>query len=269
MLAILLGLSWLVLTPACVWLLFGRPRVLPGGSHRGLHAEPQRTGARPTGAPTGTQPARTQPAGVRRVWPRRVVAAVALVSLQATTMVIGFTEDTPPALTGAAVLGSRRATGSASDTAPDSATDSAAGPAASGRGGVADGRATTAPGATRAAGGASASCASRIPAPEAVRLSLRGRALEGITVYWPAAVAECGIAAVALHQAGRRLRLWLHEGAPRRHHEGMQTLPVHVDAGTASLSLRLARPIRRQGPYVAVNGHTGHPIPQRPAHGGA
>ncbi|ETK33879.1 hypothetical protein [Microbispora sp. ATCC PTA-5024] len=199
MLAILLGLSWLVLTPVCVWLLFGR--------HRAASL--------------------------------RVLAGVTLTGLQAATMAYGFIEEP---LTREAVLTPRPA---ARAGAPGALPVLPLPPAAAAQPSAGD------------------DCASRMLAPEAVRLSLRGRVLHGITLYWPASFAECGTAAVALHHDGGRLRLWLHEGTPSRYHEGLQTVPVHVNGGTASLDLRLTQPIRHHRRYVAINGHTGRRIPQR------
>ncbi|MBP2705240.1 hypothetical protein JOL79_15595 [Microbispora sp. RL4-1S] len=209
MLAIMLGLSWLVLTPVCVWLLFG--------PHRSR--------------------------------PLRGLAVFVLTSLQATTMVLGFAEQAPrPAPSVLARSGAA--------TTPETVAGAggSAGPDA----------APAAPLSPQDATDAASGCASRVPVPEAVRLSLRGRILTGVTVYWPAAVGECDVAAVALRHAGGRLRLWVHEGTPGHHRKGARTLPVRVTGDTASLDVRLTRPIRHHAHLVAVNGHTGRVIRQKP-----
>ncbi|GIH60956.1 hypothetical protein Msi02_17730 [Microbispora siamensis] len=218
MFAFLLGLSWLVLTPVCIWLLFGR-------GHRGL---------------------------------LRVTGALTLVALQTATMITGFTERSaripaqtvavrdPRAAVGADANGPAGAQAGQAPRAAASATPSAA--------------PTPAP--TPAPSGQPA-CDSRVPNPEAVRLSFHGRALHGLTVYWPASPAQCDTATVAVHQAGHRLRIWLREGAEARQHEGARNVPVRVEQGMASLSLRLSPATRHRRRYVAINGHTGDKIPLR------
>ncbi|MBX6384693.1 MAG: hypothetical protein IRZ07_17285 [Microbispora sp.] len=204
MFAFLLGLSWLILTPVCVWLLFGR-------GHRGS---------------------------------LRVTGALTLVALQAITMVVGFTQES--ARTPAQTVAVR-----------DPRTGLPGVPAA--RPPRAAGTPTPAP-----SPGGSPACDPRIPDPEAVRLSFRGRALHGLTVYWPASPAQCDTATVAVRQAGRRLRIWVQEGAgAARQPEGAHSVPVRVEQGMASLSLRLSSVTRRHRRYVAINGHTGDKIPLR------
>ncbi|OPG12035.1 hypothetical protein [Microbispora sp. GKU 823] len=82
-------------------------------------------------------------------------------------------------------------------------------------------------------------------------------------MYWPASPAQCDTATVAVHQAGHRLRIWLREGAEARQHEGARNVPVRVEQGMASLSLRLSPATRHHRRYVAINGHTGDKIPLR------
>ncbi|WP_432931095.1 hypothetical protein ACQPZZ_10340 [Microbispora sp. CA-135349] len=208
MFAFLLGLSWLVLTPVCVWLLFGR-------GHRGAV---------------------------------RLTGALTLAALQTLTMVVGFTEAPAriPAQTIAARdphAGAGRPTGVQTPRAAAAMTPSPA------------------PRQPQAQGGPPA-CDSRIPNPEAVRLSFQGRALHGLTVYWPASSAQCDTATVAVHQAGHRLRIWVQEGADG-HREGARNVPVRVEQGLASLSLRLSPVARRHRRFVAIDGHTGDKIPLR------
>jgi hypothetical protein len=192
MFALVLGLSWLVLTPLCVWMLFSRGR-------------------------RGTT---------------RVTAALTLAALQAGTVVLGMAgEHQDP---------ERQGPGSS--------------PVA--------GRATPSP--SSSAGRSSPSgrpCAVRALAPSSVRLSRRDTGLDGMTVYWAASPQECGTASVALRPDGRRLRIWLREGAAR--HEGAHILPVRVTGDLASLDLRLSPPLRPRAHYVAVDARTGQRIPEK------
>ncbi|MEV4295488.1 hypothetical protein [Microbispora rosea] len=206
MFAFLLGLSWLVLTPVCIWLLFGR-------GHRGV---------------------------------LRATGALTLAALQTVTMTVGFVQEPArvPAQT-VAVRDPRADASRPADVRPVQTPGVAA-------------AATPSP-----APAGSPACDSRVPDPEAVRLSFHGRALHGLTVYWPASSAQCDVATVAVHQAGRRLRIWLQEGAKARQHEGEHNVPVRVEQGMASLSLRLSTVTRRHRRYVAINGHTGDKIPLR------
>lgn len=216
MFAFLLGLTWLVLTPVCVWLLFGR-------GHRGA---------------------------------LRVTGALTLAALQTVTMIMGFTQRSArvPAQTVAVRdprAGADGPAGAQAVQAPRVAASATPSPAPS-----------AAPAQSQAQGGPPA-CDSRVPNPEAVRLSFHGRALHGLTVYWPASAAQCDTATVAVHQAGHRLRIWLREGAEARQHEGARNVPVRVEQGMASLSLRLSPATRHHRRYVAINGHTGDKIPLR------
>ncbi|MEV1200937.1 hypothetical protein [Microbispora rosea] len=206
MFAFLLGLSWLVLTPVCIWLLFGR-------GHRGA---------------------------------LRATGALTLAALQTVSMTVGFAQEPArvPAQT-VAVRDPRADASRPADVAPVRPPGVAA-------------AATPSP-----APEGSPACDSRVPDPEAVRLSFHGRALHGLTVYWPASSAQCDVATVAVHQAGHRLRIWLQEGAKARQHEGAHNVPVRVEQGMASLSLRLRTVTRRHRRYVAINGHTGDKIPLR------
>ncbi|GAA4207132.1 hypothetical protein [Microbispora amethystogenes] len=106
-------------------------------------------------------------------------------------------------------------------------------------------------------------CDQRVATPDAVRLSFRGRALHGLTVYWPATTGQCDTATVAVHQAGHRLRIWVQEGAEGESQEGTHRVPIRVEGGVASLSLRLSPVARHHHRYVAIDGHTGDRIPLR------
>ncbi|GAA4563517.1 hypothetical protein [Planotetraspora kaengkrachanensis] len=196
MFAFVLGLSWLILTPVCVWLLFGR-------GHRG---------------------------------PARAAAALTLAGLQGGTLLMGFLEEPPPSLVTVPLA---RPAGSPSHAV---SRDSAATPRPS-----------------HSAG----SCPVRALAPESVRLTRSGTDVDGMTVYWDAAPHECGTASVALRPVGRRLRIWLEEGAAD-HHKGARTLPVTVADGQASLDLPLSPPLRLRTHYVAIDARTGHRIPLKP-----
>ncbi|GII56353.1 hypothetical protein Pth03_47420 [Planotetraspora thailandica] len=187
MFALVLGLSWLVLTPLCVWMLFGRDR---GGT-------------------------------------ARVIAALTLVGLQTGTVLIGIAEE-------------HQEHGQATHIAA---------------------RATPSPSAPPTPSPRARPCATRALSPSSVRLSRRETGLDGMTVYWAASPDECGTASVALHPDGRRLQIWLREGAA--HHKGARILPVKVAGGLASLELRLSPPLRPRSQYVAVDARTGHRIPER------
>ncbi|NJP24769.1 hypothetical protein OHB01_20135 [Microbispora hainanensis] len=200
MFAFLLGLSWLVLTPVCIWLLFGR-------GHKGV---------------------------------RRATGALTLAALQAITMTVGFAQE--PARVPAQTVAVRDPRAEARPT-PSPSVVAAATPSPE--------------------PGHSPACDPRVPDPQAVRLSFRGRVLHGLTVFWPASPAQCDTATVAVHQAGRRLRIWVQEGAEARQHEGAHNVPVRVEQGIASLSLRLSSVTRNHRRYVAINGHTGDKIPLR------
>ncbi|MBO4273301.1 hypothetical protein, partial [Microbispora triticiradicis] len=156
MFAFSLGLCWLVLTPVCVWLLFGR-------GHRGA---------------------------------LRAAGALTLAALQTVTIALGFAQrpEATPARTVAV-----RDTGAAEPKERP--------PVASG-GSV---------------------CDQRVATPDAVRLSFRGRALHGLTVYWPATTGQCDTATVAVHQAGHRLRIWVREGAEDGGQEGTHRVPIRVE----------------------------------------
>lgn len=225
MFVFLLGLSWLVLTPVCVWLLFGR-------AHHGM---------------------------------LRTTAALTLAALQAGTLFAGFSEEPFGPIAPASVLA--RHAGAASDAAGRAGYGKLVGPrrpAGPATGGAAE------PGSSQPdehAGrpdGASPHCAVRALAPQAVRLSRHATRLDDVTVYWAAATHECGTATVALRHSGRRLRIWLREGAVKAHRHGTRTLPVRVADGLASLDLHLNRPLRPRAHYVAIDARTGHRIPQKP-----
>lgn len=217
MIAFLLGLCWLVLTPVCVWLLFGR-------GHRRL---------------------------------RRVTGALTLAALQTGTMVVGFAQR--PARIPAQPLAVRDARTGAPVSGEGVSGERVTGQRVTGESAAgADGPAGASPSPS-----ATPACEPRIPTPEAVRLSFRGRALHGLTVYWPATRAQCDTATVAVHQAGHRLRIWVGEGTAGDHHDGTHSVPVRVEQGLASLSLRLSPGARHHRRYVAINGHTGDKIPLR------
>ncbi|GLX01254.1 hypothetical protein Misp02_53400 [Microtetraspora sp. NBRC 16547] len=208
MFAFLLGLSWLVLTPICIWRLFGRE---------------QSRLARATGVLT-------------------------LAALEATTLAVGWAEQPPsdrpataPAM--AASSGPHSRPSSAPSSVPSSGPGTTPTPAPS------------------------PTCATRTPAPESVRLTHRPhQGVQGMTIYWTATSEQCGTATVTYRRAGRQVRIWLDEGAAGRDEiEGREsrTLPVHVAEGRATLDLTLMPPLRPGPRYVAVDGRTGHRIPER------
>ncbi len=188
MFAFLLGLSWLVLTPVCIWRLFGR--------------EQSRLA--------------------------RVTGVLTLAALEAATLTVGWMEQPPPDLPGRAPVAAAPA------------------PATSPR---------------------SPACATRTPAPESVRLSRRRhQGVRGLTIYWTASPQQCETATVTFQRAGRRVRIWLDEGAAGGDDvQGREsrTLPVRVSEGRAALDLALMPPLRPGPRYVAVDGRTGHRIPER------
>ncbi|MEU7001339.1 hypothetical protein [Nonomuraea sp. NPDC046570] len=83
-------------------------------------------------------------------------------------------------------------------------------------------------------------CAERMPVPRQASLA-PGR----LVLSWPAAADECGTASVVLRERGRTVRVWVHEGPLRGHHEGVVTVPVRVAHGTASLSVPVTTPASR------------------------
>ncbi|MEU8272872.1 hypothetical protein ACFYOK_18680 [Microbispora bryophytorum] len=218
MFAFSLGLCWLVLTPACVWLLFGR-------GHRGA---------------------------------LRAAGALTLAALQTATIALGFAQPGAEPARTVAVRDARAAgpgdrapvaPGQDGQNVPGGPAGSAPSPASSPP--VASGR---------------PACDQRVTTPDAVRLSFHKRALHGLTVYWPATLQQCDTATVAVHRAGHRLRIWVQEGAEGAEgarQEGTHRVPIRVEGGVASLSLRLSPVTRHHRRYVAIDGHTGDRIPLR------
>ncbi|MEU7887342.1 hypothetical protein AB0B54_17715 [Microbispora bryophytorum] len=224
MFAFSLGLCWLVLTPACVWLLFGR-------GHRGA---------------------------------LRAAGALTLAALQTATIALGFAQPGAEPARTVAVRDTRAA--APGDRAP-------AAPGQDGQNGqdgqdTPGGPAGTAPSPASSPSVASGrpACDQRVTTPDAVRLSFHKRALHGLTVYWPATMQQCDTATVAVHRAGHRLRIWVQEGAEGAEgarQEGTHRVPIRVEGGVASLSLRLSPVTRHHHRYVAIDGHTGDRIPLR------
>lgn len=132
--------------------------------------------------------------------PLRAAGAVTLVTLQAATIAFGFAQRH------GAVPAQTVAVRDPGAPAPE-------------------GRAPAVPGREPA-------CDQRVATPDAVRLSFRGRALHGLTVYWPATAGQCDTATVAVHQAGRRLRIWVQEGAEGGRQEGTHHVPIRVEGAS-------------------------------------
>lgn len=97
-------------------------------------------------------------------------------------------------------------------------------------------------------------CTERMPVPSEARVH------DGLTLSWPAAPDECDTAKVVLRHNGHRLRVWVHEGPLQGTHTGVQTLPVHVASGSATLHVPLDLP--RKHHYQPIDGRSGHRIPR-------
>lgn len=98
-----------------------------------------------------------------------------------------------------------------------------------------------------------AACEQRKPVPQSARLVER----QGLRLTWPAAANECETAQVVVRPQGRKLRIWIHEGTLAGHHANVQTLPVRVNRGAASLQVQLPT----SGNYRPVDGRTNERIP--------
>ncbi|WP_157530011.1 hypothetical protein [Microtetraspora niveoalba] len=199
MFAFLLGLSWLVLTPICIWRLFGREQSRPA----------------------------------------RVSGVVTLAMLEAATLTVAWAEQPPHDTDGRSVAGASAHVAAHAPT-PSTSTPSAA---------------------------PSPACPTRTPAPESVQPARRSRdGVRGLTIYWTAAPQQCRTATVTFRRTGRKVRIWLDEGAV--HGADVQgresrTLPVRVAEGRAALDLTLMPPLRPGARYVAVDGRTGDRIPEK------
>lgn len=101
-------------------------------------------------------------------------------------------------------------------------------------------------------------CQERLPSPEHARL---GSHHDSLTLSWTAVPQECDTAKVVVRHKGVRLRVWIREGPVKGGHKGAQTVPVHVEGGTATLRLALHLPDRPR--YLAIDGRTGERIPTR------
>lgn len=115
------------------------------------------------------------------------------------------------------------------------------------------------PGERAASGARDTSCRGRMPAPERVRLARRQGAA-GVTLFWKARADECDTATVVLHHRNRTIKVWMREDKAERRSPGATTWPVSVAGGVASLEVPLTVPVRDTGAFRAIDGRTGRPI---------
>ncbi|MFC4057472.1 hypothetical protein ACFOWE_04160 [Planomonospora corallina] len=232
---LVLGVSWLVLAPVCLWLLVrgrARARVSALLALVALEAVTVRLGAagREPAAPAAPPAAGGSPAPMASPGPA-----------------------VPPASPGPAVPpmspGSAVPSMSPASVAPGSAASSSPEPLAP---------APSTPGGTVAR-----PCAPSPRIPERVRLVTRGGELRAVALSWTAEGDGCGTATVVLRLRGHTLRVWLREGTAPVARPGARVLPVRVDGATASTRVRLAPPLPAGAGLAAVDGRTGRPIALR------
>ncbi|GAT65469.1 hypothetical protein PS9374_01102 [Planomonospora sphaerica] len=109
-----------------------------------------------------------------------------------------------------------------------------------------------------------APCSASPLVPEEARLITRGGALRAVALSWTAAADGCDTATVVVRRRGGTLQVWLHGGtAVPDHPAGARTLPVNVAGGTASTRVRLVPPLPGGTDLTAVDGRTGRPIALR------
>ncbi|GAA4194000.1 hypothetical protein GCM10022252_37830 [Streptosporangium oxazolinicum] len=116
------------------------------------------------------------------------------------------------------------------------------------------------PGERGASGARDTSCRGRMPAPERVRLARRQGAPRGVTLFWKAREDECDTATVVLHHRKRTIKVWMREDRAERLSPGATTWPVSIAGGVASLEVPLTVPVRDTGAFRAIDGRTGRPI---------
>ncbi|MFB9675633.1 hypothetical protein [Streptosporangium vulgare] len=225
-----LGVSWLILTPLCLWNLFRGGTLVRLTSVLSLVA-----------LETATIWATT----VVQV-PARTPIAASLSTLSTAARPELRPQSSPPVLQPPTPL---------PGTAQRGARDTRGAKA-----GRAERLTRGEPGERGASGARGTSCRGRMPAPERVRLARRQGAPRGVTLFWKARADECDTATVVLHHRKRTIKVWMREGEAGSRASGATTWPVSVAGGVASLEVPLTAPVRDTGAFRAIDGRTGRPI---------
>ncbi len=226
-----LGVSWLILTPLCLWNLFRGGTLVRLTSVLSLVALEAATiwattvVQVPARTPIAAPPAPAAQPQIRAPYPAYPASPAAHA-------------PTPPPE--AAQQGARDARG-----------------AQAGRG---ERLVQGEPGERGASGARDTSCRGRMPAPERVRLARRQGAPRGVTLFWKARADECDTATVVLHHRKRTIKVWMREDEAENRSSGATTWPVSVAGGVASLEVPLTVPVRDTGAFRAIDGRTGRPI---------
>ncbi|MEU3164248.1 hypothetical protein [Streptosporangium sp. NPDC006930] len=238
-----LGVSWLILTPLCLWNLFRGGTLVRLTSVLSLVALEAAT----VWATTVVQvPARTPITAL----PRPATLADSLAGPPAGPRIAPRTE---PWIRPRSPLAPSRVPAPLPDAARQGVRDTRGAQAVRGermsgnRPGISSGR-------------RGSSCRGRMPAPEQVRLARRQGAPRGVTLFWKARADECDTATVVLHHGNRTIKVWMREDRARRRSSGATTWPVSVAGGVASLEVPLTVPVRDTGAFRAIDGRTGRPI---------
>ncbi|MEU8378735.1 hypothetical protein [Streptosporangium sp. NPDC048865] len=219
-----LGVSWLILTPLCLWNLFRGGTLVRLTSVLSLVALEAAT-----------------------IWATTAVQVPAPTPIAAPLSPMARTELPPPTPPRAP-----RSSTPLPEAAQQGARDT--------RGTQAGRGERLARGERGASGVRDTSCRGRMPAPERVRLARRQGAPRGVTLFWKARADECDTATVVLHHRNRTIKVWMREGEAESRPSGATTWPVSVAGGVASLEVPLAAPVRDAGAFRAIDGRTGRPI---------
>ncbi|MER5648870.1 hypothetical protein [Streptosporangium sp. NPDC002524] len=224
-----LGVSWLILTPLCLWNLFRGGTLVRLTSVLSLVALEAAT----IWATTVVQvPARTPIAASPSTVARTGSPAAARTELRPQSPPPVLQPPTP--LPGAAQQGARDTRGALAGRAEPLTRDKQ--------------------------GERDTSCRGRMPAPERVRLARRQGAPRGVTLFWKARADECDTATVVLHHRKRTIKVWMREDEAESRSSDATTWPVSVAGGVASLEVPLTTPARDTGAFRAIDGRTGRPI---------
>ncbi|MEU4404914.1 hypothetical protein AB0F88_10335 [Streptosporangium sp. NPDC023963] len=223
-----LGVSWLILTPLCLWNLFRGGTLVRLTSVLSLVALEAAT-----------------------IWATTVVQIPARTPIAA-----------PPAPAAQSQIRTPYPASPASHapTPPPEAAQQGARDARGAQAGRGERLAPGEPGERGISGARDTSCRGRMPAPERVRLARRQGAPRGVTLFWKARADECDTATVVLHHRKRTIKVWMREDEAGSRSSGATTWPVSVAGGVASLEVPLTAPVRDTGAFRAIDGRTGRPI---------
>ncbi|MGJ6962382.1 hypothetical protein ACSDR0_10780 [Streptosporangium sp. G11] len=226
-----LGVSWLILTPLCLWNLFRGGTLVRLTSVLSLVALEAAT-----------------------IWATTVVLIPARTPIAAPPRPAALAEtETGPS----SPLPAPQASTPLPEAAQQGARDTRGAQAGRGE------RVTPHEPGGRGASGARArdtSCRGRMPAPERVRLARLQGAPRGVTLFWKARADECDSATVVLHHRSRTIKVWMREDRAESRFLDATTRPVSVAGGVASLEVPLTVPVRDTGAFRAIDGRTGRPI---------